>query len=93
MKQSCNNCRYAVLKDFGYSNYTIEGTEFSCAIQLHPDGSFDHWYGQDARLNWGSECAGYEYGEPAHVDVEQDNITSMTDQQRQSLNLLGLWEP
>ena len=58
MKQSCNNCRYAVLKDFGYSNYTVEGTEFSCAIQLHPDGSFDRWYGQDARLNWGSECAG-----------------------------------
>lgn len=91
-KPSCNRCRYAVFQDYGYSNYTIEGVEFNCAIQLHPDGSFDRWYGVDTRLDYGSECSGYASGEPAHTDVEGDAILHMSDQQRQSLNLLGLWK-
>ena len=93
MKRSCDNCRWEILLDYGYSNYTVEGTLFSCAIQLHPSGSFDHWYGEDTRLDHGSDCEGYDYGKPVHLDVEKEHITTMTNEQRQSLNMLSLWEP
>ena len=79
--RSCNNCKYAVFIDFGYSNYTVEGTEFNCAKKLHPDAPFDRWYGEDTRLEFGKACEGYEEGDPLEIDVDRESLDYLTDEQ------------
>lgn len=73
MTKSCENCRFAIHQDYGYSNYTTEGTIFICAKQLHPAGDFDRFYGKDKRLNF-TGCFGYEEGEPNHLDVDGEEV-------------------
>lgn len=70
MSRSCNTCRYALFEDYGYSNYTVEGTSFSCLKKAHPEDGFDRWYGQDKRLDFGQDCATYAFGDPVEMDVD-----------------------
>jgi hypothetical protein len=32
-QRSCNTCKYAIFKDEGYSNYTVENTAFHCFMK------------------------------------------------------------
>ena len=77
---SCKTCKYAIFQDEGYSNYTVEGTMFYCALEQHPDGEFDRWYGEDIRLDY--VCARYESGEPIYMDVEREGLSELTPEQR-----------
>jgi len=70
--RTCLDCRFSVQEDYGYSNYTTEGTEFSCAKRLHPDGAFDRWYGEAPRLLFAQQCAGFEAGDGIEVDTERE---------------------
>ena len=81
--RSCNDCKFACFLDFGYSNYTVEGTNFVCSKNLHPQGTFDRFYGEDKRLNFASQCAGYQAGEPVYMDVDCEDLPNLTDEQRQ----------
>lgn len=78
----CNECRFAVLKDYGYSNYTIEGTYFRCAKRLHPAGCFDQFYGEDPRLDYGKECAEFGAGEPVEMDVDEEKLPLLSPEHR-----------
>lgn len=80
--KSCNNCRFAIFQDFGYSNYTVEGTDFICAKSLHPEGQFDRFYGTDDRLNFGATCSGHVQGDPVEMDVEQESVAYLTADQK-----------
>lgn len=66
----CDKCVHALLVDHGYSNWTVEGTDFICKVGLHPDGTFDRWYGDDKRLWYASDCASYAEGEVEQHAVE-----------------------
>lgn len=81
-KPSCNECKYAIFQDHGYSNYTVEGTEFICAKKLHPYGDFDRWYGEDTRLNYAAECGGFESGDSIDLDVEHEDLEGLTPEQK-----------
>lgn len=81
LNRNCNNCKYAVFIDFGYSNFTVEGTEFNCAKKLHPDAPFDRWYGREARLEFGVTCGGHEEGDPLEIDVDRENLDYLTDEE------------
>lgn len=81
-KKSCNNCKYAIFQDYGYSNYTVEGTEFYCGKKQHPDGHFDRWYGEDARLQFAEKCPTFEAGDPIEMDVEGEAFNSLSYEQR-----------
>lgn len=74
--KNCNECRFAVLEDYGYSNYTVEGTNFSCALKLHPQGSFDRFYGHTPKMDYADECSNYSEGDPVWLDVDGENIDS-----------------
>ncbi|RZN09670.1 hypothetical protein CWO91_16715 [Bradyrhizobium genosp. SA-3] len=88
MKPSCNNCRWAIMRDYGYSNYTVEGTTFSCAQRLHPGGDFDRWYGRDERLEHAHKCEKYGEGEPLEFDVDGENYPNgLTPDQRATFEL------
>jgi len=82
---SCNTCRWACFEDYGYSNYTVEGTTFTCLKKLHPADGFDRFYGTDKRLDFGITCGGYESGDPAAASVEDDRPTSYYDEVEQLL--------
>jgi hypothetical protein len=72
--RSCNNCQMAFFIDYGYSNYTVEGTYFCCGTNHHPEGSFDRFYGDDPRLEYGQQCPYYSRGKPVEIDVDRENL-------------------
>lgn len=80
-ERSCMTCRFGCHVDFGYSNYTTEGTTFQCAKKLHPDGEFDEFYGEDKRLKYGADCQGFEVGEGISMDVDRENEAELTPAQ------------
>lgn len=86
-ERNCTKCKYGCLFDFGYSNYTVEGTEFFCAKKLHPDGHFDSFYSKDKRLHYAEQCVGFDPGEAIHMDVECENLEDLTPAQREIYDL------
>lgn len=82
-ERSCQDCRFACHMDYGYSNYTTEGTTFHCAKKLHPNGEFDEFYGEDKRLKYAAECPGFEAGDGVSMDVDGENETTFTPEQRE----------
>ena len=78
----CNDCKYAVFEDHGYSNWTVEGTDFSCARGLHPEGTFDRFYGDDPRLAFGATCSGFSKGDCLDIDVERDALDDLSPEQQ-----------
>lgn len=78
-------CKYAHLQDTGYSNYTVEGTDFSCMRGAHPDGTFDKYYGEDERLKYAQKCDQYVEGTPIEFDVDGGYEAKLTDEERQRL--------
>lgn len=80
--KSCNTCRLAIFDDYGYSNYTTEGTTFTCSKGLHPDGSFDRWFGEEEKLQFAEKCSAYEEGDSIDMDCDRDNLGGLTTEQR-----------
>lgn len=81
-QRTCQKCIYGCHFDFGYSNYTTEGTEFFCAKSKHPDGHFDEFYGDDKRLNYAEKCDTYQEGDGLWMDVEHENLAELTPEQK-----------
>ena len=55
--KSCETCRFCLLEDYGWSNYTTEGTTVLCLKRLHPEKEgFDHRDGEDVRFNFAEKC-------------------------------------
>lgn len=80
MSKTCDDCRYALFIDSGYSNYTVEGTEFFCLRNLHPEkNGFDRWYGEDERLKFADTCVAFSDGDPVAVDVGREALSSRSD--------------
>ena len=69
---NCSECKYSYMQDEGYSNYTVEGTEFTCLKKKHPDGEFDRFYGEDNRLSYADKCDSFTPGEGLNIDVERE---------------------
>lgn len=86
--KSCKDCRWAILQDHGYSNYTVEGTDLMCAGMYHPEESFDVYYGEAKQTKFAEECAHYEPGEPPRLEVEGGwTLEDFTAEQREALEL------
>ena len=73
--RKCSFCDYAICDDFGYSNYTVEGTTVHCSLSLNPSGEFDRWYGTDVRDIYAADCARFSNGDgPANVDCDREDV-------------------
>lgn len=88
--KKCGDCRFAVFQDTGYSNWTVEGTDFLCAKKMHPDGIFDKFYGEDKRLEFAEKCGGFDPGNSINMDVDRDNEQDLTDDQKSIWAMLGV---
>ena len=95
MPHTCNECRFAIFADYGYSNYTTDGTYFRCAKRLHPNGEFDRFYGEDKRLDFAQTCPGFEAGEGVQLDCdleeEKDGDLSAYTKDTEVATLLNAW--
>lgn len=83
----CSECGHCILRDDGYSNYTVEGTTVICSKGLNPNGDFDRWYGEDKRDDYAEQCPEYLEAEPVRLDVECEYIPY------KGHNIPENWEP
>lgn len=79
-KPSCLVCVYCLRQDYGYSNWTVEGTTMFCLRGLNPslDDSEVPW-SQPSKalaeaLDVALTCPSYRHGAPAHLDVDREGI-------------------
>lgn len=82
---SCSECKFAIYQDTGYSNYTVEGTDFYCAKGVHPSDGFDTFYGTGPGLEFGNTCTEKVEGWPVSIRVEGDG--DFTDEEQEVLKL------
>lgn len=85
MTYKCTDCSNCLLEDFGYSNWTVEGTYVHCMKNLHPESPFDHWYGEDKRLNFANECESFVKGELESIAVDGDEFEDLSDEAKRYL--------
>lgn len=65
--EKCTNCKFCVLQDDGYSNYTVMGTTFTCLKGAHPSSGEDMW-GLD--MGVATNCSSYTFGQAIELDVD-----------------------
>lgn len=83
---TCENCLHCFTIDFGYSNYTVEGTEFHCEIGAHPKAPFDRFYGTDPRLSYATICPTFIEGVGISMDVDGEELSSLSEDERTRWN-------
>lgn len=83
--KKCTDCRFHILRDEGYSNYTVEGVSFHCAWRLHPQAPFDNFYAKAPELGFAESCSSFTRGEGVHLDVEEDDLDDLTPAQKEVL--------
>jgi hypothetical protein len=83
----CSDCDNRITRDEGYSNYTVEGTSFNCALGLHPQAPFDNFYGKAPEMNFAESCASFKHGPGLEIDVEEEALQNLTPHQRRLLDL------
>lgn len=72
-KKSCTGCKWRMSDDYGYSNYSTEGSYFHCLKKLHPEDGFDEFYGEDSRMGFAQKCSGYVAGEGVNLDCDRED--------------------
>jgi hypothetical protein len=78
----CSDCKYAIFEDVGYSNYTVEGSNFTCSKGNHPDGTFDRFYNAAKELSYAEKCNKFKIGEAIIIKVEKDNLDKLSQSQK-----------
>jgi len=69
----CIDCKYCVQKDYGYySNWTVEGTEVDCLLNLHPKFPIDRFYGEESELDFAKKCENFTEGKGMKIDCGQE---------------------
>lgn len=69
LKRTCENCKFFVKQDHGYSNYTVEGTDGSCLAKKHPVDSFEI-SGYVPEYEQAKICEYFNEGECWNCDVD-----------------------
>jgi hypothetical protein len=79
--KKCTDCKYCIEEDYGYSNYTVEGTDVDCLIGAHPNFPVDRWYGEEPELEYAENCEKFSEGECVQVDCDRDegNLWNYSD--------------
>jgi hypothetical protein len=85
--KKCTECKFGIIRDQGYSNYTVEGNTFNCAKGLHPAAPYDNFYGQTKENYQAEVCTGYAPGENFQIDVEEEALLDLTPEQEELLKL------
>ena len=89
----CTDCKYCVEEDFGYSNYTVEGTIADCLKSLNPDLPEDRWYKEEPALDYAEKCNSFSEGKTVQIDCdrEEDFPDGYADD-LEIIELLKIWD-
>lgn len=71
--RSCQDCKFCINEDYGYSNYTVEGTISDCLLHLNENYPVDRWYGHRPEHDAAEECERFSEGECVNVDVDRED--------------------
>ncbi|MDD4082373.1 MAG: hypothetical protein PHD05_03200 [Sphaerochaetaceae bacterium] len=66
----CTSCKYCIEEDYGYSNYTVEGTEINCLLGRNKSFPIDRHYRQELEIAFAEKCNNYIKGDPVTIDIE-----------------------
>jgi hypothetical protein len=68
--KTCADCMYCIHQDYGYSNWTVEGTTSECSLNRRPDSdcSCDISRGELFAVN----CSFFRKGEPQYFNVDDE---------------------
>lgn len=95
----CTNCKYCLQVDHGFSNYTVEGTDVFCLLELNPKMPVDRFYGEEPILKYAKKCKNFIEGVGVHIDVEEellglsdDKLSSAYTDDPELKSLLDKWE-
>jgi hypothetical protein len=77
--KKCTDCKYCVQEDYGYSNYTVEGTNADCLLGEHPDMPVDRFYGEEPELQYAEKCDRFIAGEGPGIDVDREALADWND--------------
>ncbi len=72
----CTDCKFCISEDYGYSNYTVEGTDVDCLLGLNVGLPKDRFYGETPELDVAKSCPRFSKGEGPSMCVE-DSIDDM----------------
>jgi hypothetical protein len=70
----CTECKYCVEADYGYSNYTVEGTDCDCLLGKNPKFPIDRFYDEEPVLKFAKMCKSFMLGDSVKIDCEQEDI-------------------
>lgn len=76
LMKKCTDCALCYYKDYGYSNWTVEGTETDCHLNLNPKLPMEKSYWDDndteysEAISFAEKCNMYIEGDPEHYDVD-----------------------
>ena len=84
--KSCNICKFCIHTDYGYSDYTVDGTDTTCGLNI---------LGANPEANpaFAQECPRYEEGEPIHMNADGDNYGGFTEEQKRIWDRRDLTNP
>lgn len=80
VERACTTCVFCLREDYGYSNWTTEGSYLHCLRGLNPalDGQEEPWRDPTpelaAALDVALTCPSYREGVPAQLDVDLESM-------------------
>ena len=91
----CDDCKFCILEDYGYSNYTVEGTNADCLLNMNPWLPDDHRWGEADSMVFANICPRFKEGSAIEMDVENNgNMLHYTDdpEARSIIEKQMMWE-
>ena len=70
--KKCTDCMYCICTDYGYSNYTVEGTDVDCLLGKNSSMPSDKFYSEAECLIFAESCKSFVEGECVEVDCDQE---------------------
>lgn len=75
----CTECKYYVEEDYGYSNYTVEGTTVDCLLGLNPKLPEDRFWDEEPALKYAEECERFVVGDGVYIDCDREDLANYDD--------------
>lgn len=70
--KKCDECKYCIQIEEGYSNYTVEGNTADCLLNKNPDFPVDTFYREEPALEFADKCESFIEGKCVNIDVERE---------------------
>lgn len=88
--KSCITCKFFCVEDYGYSNYTVEGSTARCLLDKIDESEFDLHIGSTNDIYDATNCHTYNVGEYWHLDCDGEDPRPTTEWIKEELRNLNI---